>query len=74
MADFKEAIDKTKNKPFTIFHDPSSYWVKSAQLNPISMDWAEGLALSNNAVSVRLQEEMIKLKGKIIINNYQKLG
>jgi hypothetical protein len=58
LADLGEAVRRAGPGPVAIVPDDPAYWVKSAQPNPLPIDWAEGFTLSPPALFDRVTAAM----------------
>lgn len=69
LEDLQTAQNVVKNsgKQYAVIPDNPFIWVKSPQLDPLSIDWPQDTELSNPEVYNRVIEDLENHKGKIIV-------
>ncbi len=70
MVDLRRAIERTEGRPFAIIPSFPGYWVKAAQRNPLSIDFADTYELSTPPLFERVVAELESLppRGFIIMD------
>lgn len=66
LSDLNIAISKTNNRDFAILPELAAYWVLAKRPNPVVSDWPLTLELPTERLYIRLQENIMDLKGKIV--------
>ena len=67
LEDLQVAIGRVYGKRYIILPDTAGYWVKSGQLNPISIDWPLSIELANNRLVHRVERDLGQQKGEAAI-------
>jgi hypothetical protein len=67
MADLQTAIHHTNGQRYAIVPDIAGYWVKAPQVNPLPLDWAQGVELNQPALAARVTAALERQRGQLVI-------
>ncbi len=69
LVDLQDAIRLSKNlgKTYAIIPDCAGCWVKSSQVNPLPIDWVQGIELSKPALISRVIQDLELLRNTNIV-------
>jgi hypothetical protein len=67
MVDLQTAIRRARGQPYAIIPDVAGYWVKAPQVNPLPLDWAQGVELNQPALAARVTAALERQRGSLVI-------
>lgn len=59
MQDLKQTIDDLHGREYAVIPDCAIHWIKAGEKNPLSIDWPQGVELSNKALYRRVIKDLL---------------
>ncbi|OIO52295.1 MAG: hypothetical protein AUJ11_00705 [Parcubacteria group bacterium CG1_02_44_65] len=67
LTDLNDALAKVSQKQFTIVPQMTAYWVSSKAVNPLPLDWINGVDLPSPELYEKVKAKLISLKGQMTV-------
>lgn len=67
LSDLQGAVAQTHGTRYTILPDLAAYWVQAPHANPLAMDWAQHIELSDPRLTAQVVAQLDRQRGSIII-------
>jgi hypothetical protein len=67
LQDLKQTIDHLHGREYAVIPDCAIHWIKASQKNPLSIDWPQGVELSNPALYRRVLDDLESRRGRLVI-------